>query len=587
MSFLELVDRIERAGSARDARIEVDALREQVHREPLDALQLTRVAKALKRLGLDPAGLEASWAPRAGQALVLLNGELGPSVGRLTVERAGPPCSLTADALDGQAMTQLGATFDALARLLAESGKGIPRWTEDGHRFRVWTPDGTRVDGRSLGVAAAVALVSLWSDEPARAGVAASAIVDRSGALRAVQDLDAKLAAVEARCPSTRRVVVARNQEIATSRSGALEIVPCATLAEALACFGLDLERVSAPPQSRAEARRVLDGLPHEHVASYDRDAWRALAMRARVCGSQPHLTDAERAAALAWAAQFHLHAGDAGTAKELTRALPDERVRELASERRGWVRIIQASIAIDDRPRGRDSIQLAERALEEAASLEGPAQRELLGRIHGTLGRAHLHHGDLATAIDQLRMGVDHHRAHDALELPQSLTHLATALRRAKRLDEALAAVNEALELCAAGKDEKALTSTLFARYERARIRYASERWDEAERDCSFVVDRQTGPSAYPALGCLRYLGAIDLLAGRARARLWLERAVDGAEAEKLKGPLAEVAAAALGEALLGEAPVPADLEPGIRRVWESVMGTAAGRAELESIVY
>lgn len=585
MNVSDLLSELDRVADGPKRASVLDELLERAGEEPLDAVQRNRVRAVLRENEREAPELSRAWAPGVGEAHVLLTGLVGPTVGRLRVIRSGPGHEV-AGRLGPRATRQVHVALECLARLLADAGRGIPRLQQLGHAFAVRTPDGCDVEGASLGVAVAAALVSLWSGTAPRADVAATAAVTRDGTLEPVDGVAQKVRALRERYPEVCAVVVAEGQE--PTEVDSLEGVTLRRrhgLAAALEELGVDPSRVSSAAVPTSEVRQILAALPHAHAPSYARDRWRRHAVTARLCAAHPRLRPHERTRARAWAALFHLHAGDKPDAEALASRLDERDLAELDDLDRVWIRMILATAAIDA---GRDAEALARRALEDAEALRGAARMKLLGRAHGTLGRALVHAGRAERALPHLRAGLEHHRAEDELEVPRSANYLAMGLRRAGRHEEALGVVREALQAIEATPNEaESFTSRLYALYERARITYERGRFDEARADLLEVRRAQAEhPQAYPALGCLRYLAGIDLRQGRDEARDWLDRACAIAEAAT-PGPIREVAAAAAGEALYCGVDLPPDLEPRLRAVWTRVMGEAAGREALDAIIY
>jgi tetratricopeptide (TPR) repeat protein len=579
MSVGAILARLEHAAPGR-AKAELFELRKLLRAAPVDAVELARVEKALERHSAIIPESSARWAPRAGESYVLLIGAGGPTVGRLSVTREGPPHVVRGD-VHASSLEQAHLVLEVLAQQLAAKSKGIPEMGEHGHRFEVRTPDGSAVDGASLGVAAAVGLVSCWTRRTPLASYAATAAVNRDGTLRAVRGVDEKLAALRARYPEVTHVVVAPGQEVDRVPEG-ITLERHESLVEALRSFGLDLANVQATVIPSAQNARILRELEGEHELTYSAERWRAHAMRARLCAAHPRVSPAQRAQALGWAALYHLHAGDAAEGQHLAESIGDADIDQLSGSSRVWVRIIKATAAIDEPG---DAVSLSRRALDDAQKLKGSDADDLLGRALGTLGRALMHALEPASAVPHLEASVAHHRERSELEVPRSLNYLATALRRANRHADALAAVDEALSIAssAPGESQYAI-SLLFSHYERARILYELERYDEARDDLLAVLSRQARDDDYPSVGCLRYLAAIALRTDqRSNARDYLERACR--IAERTSRSIREVAAAAAGEALL-LGPVPEGF-PDLRAIWAPVAGDRDDREALKAIVY
>lgn len=562
-------------------RLDLDRLREQACAHPPDE----RARARIRALGgaLDQA-LAVEWRPGVGEMHVALTSPCGPSTGRLTVRRGGMAHRVeVGDGIGTSASMQVRAAFDAAAAAVARAGRGVPEARARGHVVELWTPDGTRVDGRSLGLAAAAAFVSCWSGRAPRAEVAASAGVTREGGLVAVDGIEDKVRALRERYPYVRALLVAADQVPALDAIDAVALTRAATLGGALEVLGLDVRAIEGAPLPSAQRKRMLEELATIQVPSYDAGTWREHAMRARMCASGGSASETTRA--LGWAALFHLHAGDLDDASGIAHELRGRELDALSDGARVWVRIVLATTAID-RDRHDDAVALAREALADAQTLRGDDRAELLGRAYGTLGRALVHAGRSEQAIEPLAAGAAHHREHLGRELARSAIYLATGLRRAGRLDEALDAIGEAFAaIDAHAHEEESAVSFLYARYERGRVRFAREELRAARDDLLALVDAQ-GTHTYPALGALRYLAAIEQRLGEGDGWRWLEDACEVAEAESTGGALRRVAAAAAGEALL-RGGAPPGLEPRLRAVWIRVMGEGAGEAALDRLVY
>src|SRR5690606_9998114 len=140
--------------------------------------------------------------------------------------------------------------------------------------------------------------------------------------------------------------------------------------------------------------------------------------------------------AATAFAALFHLHAGDEQDARALVATLAEGAIAELPALGRVWVRVIQATSRIDAGQHA-EAARSAKRAVELARALSAGERRDVLGRALGTLGRATMHAGEDEAALPWLREAAEHHEAQLPRELARSLITLACGLRRAGRHDE------------------------------------------------------------------------------------------------------------------------------------------------------
>ena len=130
-----------------------------------------------------------------------------------------------------------------------------------------------RVEGRSLGLSACMALVSRELGRPPARDVAGSAVVDRYGKLKRVEHLNAKIDALRRSWPSVDRVIVARDQP--PCRVSGVDLVPCDTLVEALEVADLALTELDCAPSVLSASTTVADQfrkLPPELRMQHDAD---------------------------------------------------------------------------------------------------------------------------------------------------------------------------------------------------------------------------------------------------------------------------------------------------------------------------
>jgi len=113
------------------------------------------------------------------------------------------------------------------------------------------------LDGPSLGLPIALALVSAFLDLPLPPQVIATAQLDATGALYPVDGLEEKLAVLRAWAPRVTQVLVAQDQREPTDRLG-LEMVRVGTLAAALRTLWPELD-------AQGMVRHVLGRCPTEH----------------------------------------------------------------------------------------------------------------------------------------------------------------------------------------------------------------------------------------------------------------------------------------------------------------------------------
>jgi tetratricopeptide (TPR) repeat protein len=453
-----------------------------------------------------------------------------------------------------------------------------------GHELRVTSAEG-EVDGSSLGVAFAAATLSRWAGVAPAAEVAATAAVDGYGKLLQVKGLVPKLEALSARYPAVRRVVVATEQDPPEPALAGVTLVRCGTLDEALTELGLDLDAVESAPLPTADAEGRIARLKSLHVADYAADGWRERAMGARILAAHPKLDRSDAAVARAFAALFHLHAGDTTEAITLACSIDDEVVEDLPGASQAWVWIVKSTSAIDAGQYA-EALAKGERAVAVARTLGRAERREVLGRAVGTLGRARMHAGDDAGAVEPLRESAEHHAAHLPREASRSWNTLALALRRAGRHEEALAVLNTSQRAMDAHADEpESATSQLYLEYERGRVLFELGRDEQALASFERVLHRQSSPYDYPRVGCLRYLATLAARRSDPRAREWLGEALR--VARSAQGPVARVAATA-AMALFAEASPPlTELSTDAEGLWGRLFDGSLSQPAVEHAVH
>ncbi len=576
MSYDRILWRLRRAPTTATLRALVDELEDRLVRDPPDETVRRELEALLRERGVAARGLDRTWSPSAGETYVLLVSAAGGAVGRLRVVRGGRPHQLRASlegggALDPTAYGQAHLTLAALAECLARRGVGVPDVSRLGHELVV-SSAGTGVDGRSLGVALAAALVSCWSGRAPRSDVAATAALSTQGELETIAGLEAKLDALAHSYPRVRRVVVARAQQpLEATELAGITLVRHDTIEDALGELGLSLAEVTGELLPASDAERLVGELPSVHSVDYAAEEWREHALRARLLATHAGVHEEQRLVARAFGVLFHLHAGDEAEAKELSSSLSDEAVESLPAAVGAWVWFIKASAAIDNGALA-NGRAWAERACHLAETTSGKDRRDVLGRARGTLGRALMHAGEDEAAVPLLRSAAEHHQAELRREAARSWNTLAIALRRAGRYEDALDALAHASRAIANEPGEKgSATSILFMHYERGRTFFDLGRFDEARTELELV--RQRSDSDYPRVGCLRYFAAIDASRGEGSASEWLERALDVAEKnEHVIGRIAATAAMALSYS--PDASLLRDLRPRLEAVWQSRFG-------------
>ncbi len=527
-----------------------------------------RIVSALRARGLD---LGCPWRvapPAPGVTWILLASAERGYVARVCYGSGDAPAG--AIPLDG------GNLRDARRGLAAwlRNRSCAPRIDSAPHLVvltRSWASETVQAVGSSHGLAACIAALSAWTD----------------GRLAPVEQIDAKLQSVAAAWPNVRRVAVAVGQDV-TDPAG-LEIVPCRDLGEAFDAFGFVLARERLPLPRLAQLRSRVEQFAADNDAARDGAGWRALASEALVIAdalsvSDPPFDRSLSIRAAGWAGLFLLHAGENAAAGALMGeifARPDEDLRALDPAPRAALRVQRAAIVIDSDPT--QAVALAEEALRDSAALAGRAPTafpQIRGRAIGTLGRALLHAGRAVEAVAPLREAVDFHAAHFPEQEARSRCYLATGLRLAGDVAEALAETGRALAVVDPGDH----ATRPYLELERARCLQALGRYADARVLFDEVARTGSADTDHPRISALRGLAAVNRALGEnGAAREALDRCLR--VAEQRPDIIGQVAAAAAGDLMVAG-------EPSSRRVleaWQRHFGAAGEevRRALARVVY
>lgn len=421
------------------------------------------------------------------------------------------------------------------------------------------------VDGASLGLAAALAFVSCWTEHRVRDGVAASArVVGR--AIAPVDQVERKRDALSRRFSGAFTLLV-HADDAAGGDDDRLRAV--ATLREALTAAGLpssvsSFEPVAGSIASRAsELERLTRSVETQQITAFEGlgvEPWRVLAERIvwlcdSLAGDDP-TASVERARSLA--ALSFVHAGDLQRAGEELRKVADVDDPAVALLRS----IVQLSAEIDAQElldaRARDwtvADALSTTIDARLASINARTQVALRGQALGTQGRALLHARRFGEAIARLEAAWAHHR--DALprEALRSSVALSMALREAGRAREARAALDagyERLDACRAFSRDYAESCEMFWSYERGRVLLSLVELEGAREALDDALDLSRDRGWWPRVGILRALAWLDALSGDDAARAArveeIER-VAGGVSEPLRGFVARMIAEARGD--------------------------------------
>ena len=518
-----VIARLRRADGPSHARSLARTL--AAHVGTMDRALRADLAAALARWQLDSSLASAPLSLGIGETWLLLHaGGTTGHVARLVArEERGSP---VASGVPFIRSSELGTVLHGLGAAAARACRQLPAHLLDDTAFEIaGAARSADVHGRSLELSAAVALLSRALTRAPCATTAGSACVRADGSLDSVAHLPEKVAALRSAFPDVRTVVVAETQELPADTSG-FDVRRVRTLDEALDHFGLELR--SLPPSlvedhlARARSFEVANTLAHSP------EKWRRLSLEAwessvALATHEP----AESTHCLAWAGLFSVHAGDPAA---LALMQQDDPAIFTAHPAIGvWMAIGRATGAID----GDDLVGaegLARQAVDGCEALPPHERSSLRGQALGTLGRVLMHAGRYAEAEPHLRAGAEHHREHVPNEHARSLSYLAACLRHAGRQDEALAAVEEALEVNARHVSirRSAQTTEHYLHLERGRVLIELEAYDEAERELFSVMPR-AALASYPRLGAERSLVRLHLRACRdARALEAWQRCLD-----------------------------------------------------------
>ena len=150
---------------------------------------------------------------------------------------------------------------------------GRPRWMFEEHVFTLdWGGKATRADGRSLGLAAGLALWGLWSGRPLTDddGIAATGSMTAWGSVEIIRGIDAKIDASGAH-KATKLLIPTGQLQRKTNHE--MRVIPVSSLAEAAQMVGLP--ELNASPEvddvSELEARidKLMKAVQLQKLAAY------------------------------------------------------------------------------------------------------------------------------------------------------------------------------------------------------------------------------------------------------------------------------------------------------------------------------
>lgn len=582
--FLAKLRELERADRLHALHV-ADEVRCELKKTHIDRKSFVGLEDALRRHGID---LGVEWIPKplAFGETYLLAYEPNAKAGSVVRMRAGSPaarlvrssqCAIEQARFGLEAVLRQHNCGAPLDRSLISPSIGLMDTAQD-----------VLVDGASLGLSSAIAILSLWLRQPPRASVAGSARIDAAGRLIPVEWVDEKAKALLDAWPNVKTIVVAQGQ--AWREMPHQGIKEAKTLWDAFEHFGLAPTAASLPEISPDELERIVATFESENRGGRSLDDWRILADQAHYCATALE-SSAAAMKALGWAALFALHSGDHERADQLAKSIPESSLAELDRAARVWVKITQASLQIDRSAPG--AVAFAEECLAEAALLEGEQRNMLYGRALGTLGRTLMHQSRVREALQYLLEAAEHHRDRYPHEEPRSRTYQAIALRLLGQNREALEIIEGALAKAATLKRHSATASVPYLELERGRVMLALGRPELAVEAFRLVEKDGKNDENHPRISAVRGLAA----AYRRNDRL--EAAADAlsrclAVAERGVKPIHKLAARAAGDALVD---VAAGLASGVEEtklhaVWRKHFdgadnSDAAIRATLEPDIY
>ena len=528
-------------------------LREWSRREPLSARQHAEIRQALEAAGV---GRFQDWMPKpleVGETYLLTAGTEGGAVGRLRVLRDATGFDA---GLCSPSRAAVRSAWDGLHANLLDRGCGPPEPFGLGHRVFVTGEISSRdeIEGESLGLSIAVATLSLWLGRAPAHTFAGTARVLPDGTLERVARLDQKLQALRSAWPDVTDIVISRLQDLPSdfeSRYPTLRFVRASNVVEAAEYFGLPANPEVLPICSLLHARERLDRFRVDNEKSHQAQEWLALSQQASYVATLLGAANTRSAEALAWAILFALHAGELDAVERYVDRIDETELSGLPNSVQALWNLHVASARIDRD--AQSALTAARAAVALANACDSAAREELIGRAHGTLGRALMHAGHAEQALSELSAAVECHRATHPEQVPRSLCYLATAHRLAGRAGDALEIVKTAAEILALPLIAKGPNVPATRRYlalECARCELALDSLGVA-RDAFLTVMDNDEDASHPRIAAIRGLAQVYRRLGqRSESDALLRRCL--LVADRTTDPLRRIAAAAAGEALL-----------------------------------
>lgn len=540
-------------------RIEVERALERVERQGMEAPSLSDIALLEFALKDRCAWLTPGLASRIANAVHQPVPEIAPIAvgealllvcdgatrrGRALRIRMVPHVSTQA-CFGDRAQAQIRQAKRALYAAIDRRGRW---WPKDVVREAGARVEGLgayeQIDEESLGLSVVIAELSRATGIAARANVAGSAIVDLQGNLHAVAYLREKIDALRQDWPAVDTLVVSETQEFVELPLG-WTVLRAKTIVEAIEYFGLSLDAL--PVSSIEHAERIASELDRESRRSHSPDEWLALADEA-TSASVVLEADGSKEKALqvrAWAALFRVHAG---RANEVDAAQVDEAPDAYDPRVRAAMAVIRATAAIDAAPSTCVAI-----ATQAVALAKASGSRAEYARALGTLGRALTHTGAPERAEPHFRAAIALWNEVESSQIPQTQCYLATSLRRAGRVRDAMNEIRDALDRCAKRESAYTQETARYAWLELGRCQLELRLFDEAEVSLTRVLREELGDASYPNIGALATRYALREERGdRSGAERDFERCLCVAQGADM---IARVALQAIGRHLLGPA--------------------------------
>ena len=495
------------------------------------------LVQATESLLADPSTAElapqirARLRPDPGSVPLLLvhTATLTGDVWQLRIRRQDPGDPWRkAEILQSVARDAIRTAFEAAAATMPQ---GLPPFPFEEHCIELVGATLTGVDaidGRSIGLGAALAFVSLWLDTSLPEDLACTGAVRSDGMLQQVAYLHEKAGALHRLCQRPLQFLVPSGLLPALPASIAPR--PADSLKAALEVARLSTEFTGARRQQYIPwLGAVADRLErleryHNHVrnqtlADYQgkgMDPWLVLGDRIRLLvDSLASFNDAQTrqqvARARADAALAFTHALDGISADQMLRGLDPLALPPSLSVHAGIVELgrLLDACAGGERPWD-DTLPLLS-SLERSLQALPEADRHLYeGRVLGTIGRVWMHRGQLSTALDFLRRAVDSHDRHLVQEAGRSRIYLATALRMSGDVHQATLTLEEAsrhIERSRSWSLSYAEQTLLFWAYELARLQLDLDRPLDAIATLEVRLHQARQLGAWPLAGMLRTL--------------------------------------------------------------------------------